>query len=68
MSEPIEHVFVGNVYVRRDGRKAFVYGFHPVYNQYKCIIEESGEEFSVYEDGRYYETRQSHNDLVLFIK
>lgn len=68
MTEPIEHVFIGNVYVRRDGRKAFVYGFHPVYNSYKCIIEETGEEFSVHENGMYYETGKSHNDLIGFVK
>jgi len=68
MTEQIEHVFVGNVYERRDGRKCFVYGFECIHNTYQCVVEETGELFSVYEDGKYYEHSDSHNDLVGFVK
>lgn len=68
MTEAIEHVFVGFVYERRDGRKCFIYGFECIHNTYQCIVQETGEFFSVHEDGKYFENGESHNDLVGFVK
>lgn len=61
-------VIVGNVYERRDGRKAFVYGYDAVSVRYSCVIQGSGEFFSVTEEGKYLESEDSHNDLVKEIK
>ena len=61
-------VEIGNVYVRRDGRAAFVYMYDAVFNQFKCIIPHSGEIFYVHEDGMYRQTEESHNDLIGFVK
>lgn len=61
-------VEIGNVYVRRDGKAAYVYAYDAVFNQYKCIIPHSGEIFYVHENGMYHEANQSHNDLIGFVK
>ena len=61
-------VEIGNVYVRRDGKAAYVYAYDAVMNQYKCIIPHSAEIFYIHEDGKYREIEQSHNDLIGIIK
>lgn len=59
---------IGNVYKRRDGRLAFVYMFNPVSNTFECIVQNSGQVYTVSEDGKYYMTQDSHNDLVELVK
>ena len=57
-------VEIGKVYERRDGQRAVVYSFDSVHNWYNCVILGTQEFFTVYEDGRYLESKTSHNDLV----
>ena len=59
-----ESVFIGKSYERRDGRLAIVYGYDSVHNWYNCVILGSQEFFTVYENGQYLESKESHNDLV----
>lgn len=63
-----DEVTVGDVFKRRDGKLAYCYGYSNVYNHYLCIVQDSGETFSVNDDGSYYECNASHNDLVERVK
>lgn len=59
---------IGNVYERRDGRLAFIYGYDAVYNTFECVLQSSGQRFSVHEDGNYLQYGASHNDLIRLVK
>ena len=59
---------IGNVYKRRDNRLVFVYMFNPVSNTFECIVQNSGQVYTVSEDGKYYMAQDSHNDLVELVK
>ena len=61
-------VEIGNVYIRRDGRLAFVYAFNPVSNTFECIVQHSGQVYTVSDNGKYYMAQDSHNDLVELVK
>ena len=61
-------VEIGNVYKRRDGRLVFVYAFNPVNNTYECIVQASGQVYTVEDNGKYYMAQDSHNDLVELVK
>lgn len=58
----------GNVYKTADGRAVMVYRYNSVHNEFECVVVDEGDFFSVYSDGKYYETRSSNNDLVEVIK
>lgn len=65
MKEPeFGHVAVGNTYIRRDGMKAFVYFRDRVSQQFQCVIVGTQQFYTVYEDGKYYQAQDSHNDLI----
>lgn len=55
---------IGRMYERRDGLKAIVYGYDVVNQLYKCIVLNTGDFFTVYEDGKFRMTGEDHNDLV----
>lgn len=59
-----EAVFIGKTYLRRDERLAIVYSYDHVHNWYNCVILGTQEFFTVYENGQYLESKESHNDLV----
>ena len=62
-----DEITIGDVYRRRDDRLVFVYGYNPIYNTYLCILQDSGEIYSVHFDGTY-SSGINHNDLVERIK
>lgn len=61
-------VQIGEMYERRDGLKAIVYGYDSVHQWYNCVILNTQEFFTVYEDGRYLESQINHNDLIKLLK
>lgn len=63
-----EDIKVGCVYERRDERRAYVYSYNPVHDSYDCILEGTGQVFSVNFDGAYLSSGPNHNDLVKLVK
>lgn len=59
---------VGNTYETRDGRKVIVFKYNSISNDYSAVVFNTNDFLSVHEDGKYYETNDSHNDLVKLIK
>lgn len=57
-------VKIGKVYERRDGQRAVVFSYDSIHNWYICVILGTQEFFTVYEDGKYLESEENHNDLV----
>ena len=65
---PELNIKTGYVYLTRDDRTAMVYGYNTVHHTFSCVVVDREEFFTVHQDGRYFESRDSHNDLVEEIK
>jgi hypothetical protein len=57
---------LGQIYKRRDGKKAICFRYNDVSGLYSCVILGTDDFFSVHENGKYYEssTLKSQNDLI----
>lgn len=57
-------VELGRMYETRDERKVVVFGYDSVHQWYECVVLNTKEFYNVYEDGKYLQFKDSHNDLV----
>lgn len=61
-------VKVGNTYETKDGRKVIVFRHNSVNNEFEAVVLNTTDFMCVHDDGKYFETHESHNDLVKLVK
>ena len=59
-----KEITIGKIYETRDGRKVACFKQDTVFCRFNCVVIGSGEFFDVNSEGFFYDSRESHNDLV----